>query len=79
MDLLEKEQNRYEKLYVNGETLEGTYLWVRAIVELLEGKGIVQQDQDHTPAPCGESMVAAELTLKVMDWMKEHNEEYYCL
>jgi hypothetical protein len=76
VDLLEKEQNRYEKLYVSGETLEGTYLWVRAIVELLEEKGIVQ---DHNPAPYGGSMVAANLTHEVMGWMEKHDKEYYHL
>lgn len=76
VDLLEKAQNRYEKLYVNGETLEGTFLWVREIVKLLEEMDVVW---DPSTARCGESMVAVDLTNYAMDWMDTYKEVYYCL
>lgn len=45
INFLETPINRYEKLLVNADTLEGTYAWVKTLIGLLEEKRFVDNYQ----------------------------------
>ncbi|KAF9446998.1 hypothetical protein P691DRAFT_761147 [Macrolepiota fuliginosa MF-IS2] len=79
IDLLERANNRYER-WVDPFTLEGTFVWVREIVSLLERGGHVKAEIEVNGRVVGcNTSVVEDLEMWVSNWLVAYTDVYYCV